>query len=144
MSDEMIFDLTESQLRTASVIQRLVYRCIRMTLNEAGEKDREKFPGVIELLRVWCDHFVRAKEIHKAEVVFDETIWPPSQPERHGAVVQVYVDFDASASHYIVEIDLTKGYFDCASLRSPMYGVMPINPFHVRFQAGADTPGATT
>lgn len=133
-SDELIFDLTETQLRMANVIQRIVYRCIRMAIGDGGERDPKRFPAIIDLLNTWLQRFVDTGEIHKSQIVFDETIWPPSQPERHGAVVQVFVSVTSQLEYIILEIDLTKGYFDCASLIVPGTRTTPINPFHVVFR----------
>ncbi len=134
-NESLAAPLNEVQLRLISVIQRIVYRCIQMSVDDAGEKVPEKFPTIIDLLNTWLQRFVDTGEIHKSQIIFDETIWPPNQPERHGTVLRVFLAPTPAADYYILEIDLTKGYHDCASLLAPEYGSTPIDPFNVNFEA---------
>ena len=124
---EMIFPMSSLGINQAMMTQQIVYRLISLCKNnpdrDKGEIVRSVYDGLFTL-----PGQLGLKIEHK----FDEEIWPPDRPERFGKVVQFFIG-SATSAYLILEVDLTKGYHDCATLVSDK-GNISFDPFRVSFK----------
>lgn len=110
---DTVFRLTDDRLRMVSFMQRAVYRLVSMAGLQAYKSDHKKLSADArpQLSRWALEHGMR-----KFEMVFDESIWPPTKPGLFENILRLHIQPTPAGEHFILEVDLSKGYFDCGTL----------------------------
>jgi len=126
MTQALTLPLKAHRFRLAYLLQCTVYLAYEyrkmLDPKEGAKKLREE-------LKCLCHR----EQLYDFQVRFDETLWPPSNPEDYEQLMEINLRPDGSAEFFQVRIDFRKSRHHGVSILSDGAGWFPIDVFHVRF-----------